>query len=189
MSRRLSAFIHLSLDGYYCDAKGDMRFAHKAPDDAEWNAFVAENAKGGGALLFGRVTYEMMASWWPTPMAAQAMPDVSARMNAMPKIVFSKTMKTAAWQNTTLINADLADVVAALKREPGPDIATLGSGSVVTQLAAAGLIDTLQIVINPVALGAGKSLFSGLAKPLPFVLQQTRTFKNGAVLLSYEPVR
>lgn len=186
---RLSAFIHLSLDGYYCDAKGDMRFAHKAPDDAEWNAFTAENAKGGGTLLFGRVTYEMMAAWWPSPMAAQAMPDVAARMNAMPKIVFSKTVKKATWQNTTLVNADLPDVVAALKREDGPDIATLGSGSIVKQLAEAELIDTLQIVINPIALGGGKSLFGGLTAPLGFTLTNTRTFANGAVVLWYEPKR
>ena len=88
-SRSLGAFVHVSLDGYYCDPRGDMSFAHKPPDDAEWNEFVTTNASSGGMLLFGRKTYDMMAAWWPTEPAARAMPEVAASMNAMPKIVFS----------------------------------------------------------------------------------------------------
>jgi dihydrofolate reductase len=186
-SRKLEAFLQISLDGYYCDARGDMSFAHKPREDAEWQEFVVENASGGGMLLFGRTTYEMMASWWPTPMAAQAMPEVAASMNAMPKVVFSRSLRSADWANTTLIHDDLVGTVRRMKDEPGPDVAILGSGSIVRQLAEAALIDSFQVVVNPIALGAGKSLFFGLARPLDLILTNTRVFRNGSVVLWYAP--
>jgi dihydrofolate reductase len=186
-ARQLTAFIQVSLDGYYCDANGDMNFAHKAPDDVEWSDFVTANAAGGGMLLFGRITYDLMASWWPTPMAAQAMPEVASAMNAMPKMVFSRTLRSAEWSNTTLVQDGLVDTVRRLKSDPGPDIAILGSGTIVQQLAEAGLIDSLQVVVNPVALGAGKSLFAGLAQPLAWTLVKSRVFENGSVVVWYVP--
>jgi len=179
--------MQISLDGYYCDSHGDMSFAHKPPEDAEWHEFVTGNATAGGMLLFGRTTYDMMAAWWPTPMAAQAMPEVAARMNAMPKIVFSRTLSSADWSNTTLGKDDLIGTVRRMKVETGPDIAILGSGSIVRQLADARLIDTFQVVVNPVALGAGKSLFSGLTRQLELRLTNTRVFRNGSVVLWYAP--
>jgi dihydrofolate reductase len=188
-ARKLGSFVHISLDGYYCDSRGDMSFAHKRPDDAEWHAFVTGNASVGGVLLFGRTTYDMMAAWWPTPMAAKAMPEVAARMNAMPKVVFSRAMSSADWSNTTLVKDDVVETVRRMKDETGPDMAILGSGSIVRQLASAGLIDTFQVVVNPVALGAGRSLFSGLTEPLRLVLTNTRVFRNGSVVLWYAPGR
>lgn len=179
--------MQVSLDGYYCDPRDDMSFAHKPPEDAEWHKFMAGNASGGGMLLFGRTTYDMMAAWWPTPAAARAMPEVAAGMNAMPKIVFSRTLSSANWSNTTLVKDSLVGTVRRMKGEAGPDMAILGSGSVVRQLADAGLIDTFQVVVNPVALGAGKSLFSGLARQLDLVLTNTRVFRNGSVVLWYAP--
>ena len=186
-SRRLSAFMQISLDGYYGDPGGDMSFAHKPPDDAEWHEFVAGNASGGGMLLFGRVTYDMMAAWWPTPAAARAMPEVAAGMNAMPKVVFSRTLRSVDWANTALVNEDPVRTVRAMKREAGPDMVILGSGSLVTQLADAGLIDAFQVVVNPVALGAGKSFLSGLSRRLELALTKTRVFRNGSVVLWYVP--
>lgn len=179
--------MQISLDGYYCDSRGDMSFAHKPPEDAEWHQFVTQNASGGGMLLFGRTTFDMMAAWWPTPIAAQAMPEVAARMNAMPKIVFSRTLRSADWSNTTLVKDDLIGTVRRMRDETGPDMAILGSGSIVRQLADAGLIDTFQVVVNPVALGAGKSLFSGLTRQLELELTNTRVFRNGSVVLWYSP--
>jgi dihydrofolate reductase len=186
-SRKLVAFMQISLDGYYCDPGGDMSFAHKPPEDVEWHDFVTENARGGGLLLFGRTTYEMMAAWWPTPMAAQAMPEVAARMNAMPKIVFSRTLSSTDWSNTTLVKDDLVATVRRMKGQTGPDMAILGSGSIVRQLADAGLIDSFQVVVNPIALGAGESLFSGLTRRLDLVLTNTRVLRNGSVVLWYTP--
>jgi dihydrofolate reductase len=91
--RKLRVYNSVSLDGYFTDANGDMSWAHKM--DPEWQAFVAENVSGGGELLFGRVTYELMASYWPTP-AAQSNPIIAERMNSLPKVVFSKTLDKAS---------------------------------------------------------------------------------------------
>ena len=113
--RRLVVFNMVSLDGYFVDARGDMSWAYADPADAEWNAFVAGNAQGGGVLLFGRKTYEMMASFWPTPAAAQAGPIVAERMNALPKVVFSRTLDKATWRNTTLVRDDPASAVRKMK--------------------------------------------------------------------------
>lgn len=181
--RKIVAFEQVSLDGFFVDAKGDMSWAHK--QDAEWNAFTAGNAGGDGALLFGRKTYEMMAGFWPTPMAMQAMPDVAQGMNNLPKIVFSRTLDSTSWQNTTLVKGDLVTTMRAMKEEAGPDMVILGSGSIVAQLAAEGLIDEFQIIVNPLVLGAGRTLFEGVVDKVPLKLLKTREFKNGNVILYY----
>src|SRR4051794_33164598 len=106
--RRLTLFETISLDGYFCDRHGDMQWAHKGNDDPEFAAFVRDNATGGGVLLFGRITYEMMAAYWPTPRALEGNPVVAERMNARPKIVFSRTLGSVGWSNTTLLNDDPA---------------------------------------------------------------------------------
>jgi len=186
-TRRLSAFMMISLDGYFADARGDMGFAHALAQDEEWNDFVAGNARGGGVLLFGRKTYELMASWWSTPAAAQANPVVAERMNSGPKVVFSRTLAAAEWSNTTLVREDAPVAVRRMKEEDGPGMVILGSGSIVTQVAAAGLLDTLQVVVTPVALGAGSSLLAGLGRRLDLALADTRVFRNGAVVLWYAP--
>src|SRR5882762_1668430 len=87
--RKLGVFESVSLDGYFADAKGDISWAH-AGDDPEWNSYVSDNAKGGGGLMFGRVTYDMMVKYWPTPAAAKNDPEVAKGMNDLPKYVFSK---------------------------------------------------------------------------------------------------
>ena len=185
--RKLVVFNSTSLDGYFSDANGDMRFAHNANRDAEWDAFVASNASGGGTLLFGRITYELMASFWPTPLAAERMPVVAERMNNLPKIVFSRTLDKASWSNTKLVKGDLAGEIRKMKEEPGENMAILGSGSIVSQLTQHGLIDEYQIVVIPVALGRGRTMFEGVKEKVPLRLTRTRTFMNGNVLLCYEP--
>jgi dihydrofolate reductase len=185
---RLVVFNHVSLDGYFVDAHGEMGFAHQDEGDAEWNAFVAGNASGGGTLLFGRVTYEMMASFWRTPLAAETMPAVAERMNAMPKVVFSRTLRQASWANTTLLTGDLVAEVRRMKGEDGAGMAILGSGSLVAQLTPHGLIDEYQIVVNPVVLGKGRTLFEGIEQVVHLRLTNTRAFRNGCVLLCYQPL-
>lgn len=184
--RRLIAFEQVSLDGYFVDANGDMSWAHK--QDPEWNEFAASNASGDGALLFGRVTYELMASFWPTPAAMERAPVVAEGMNNMPKVVFSRTLEKASWKNTTLLKGDIAAEVRKMKMEPGPDMAILGSGSIVSQLAQAGLIDEFQIVVNPIVLGKGRTLFEGVKEKIALKFIKTRAFGNGNVVLSYEPM-
>jgi dihydrofolate reductase len=183
---RLIAFEQVSLDGYFVDANGDMSWAHK--DDPEWNEFAASNASGGGALLLGRVTYEMMASYWPTPAAKKSAPAVAGGMNNMPKIVFSRTLAEASWKNTTLVSGDMVTEVLKMKKEAGPGMAILGSGTIVSQLAPAGLIDEFQLVVNPIVLGKGRTLFEGARRKIPLKLVKSRAFANGNVVLYHVPV-
>ena len=151
---KLIAFNQVTLDGYFADMNGDMSWAHK--QDPEWKAYSAENAKGDATLLFGRTTYEMMASFWPTAFAAQSAPETAAAMNSRPKVVFSRTLREATWNNTRLAKGDLAKEVRDLKGKPGPSLVVLGSGSIVAQLAGQGLVDEYQALVVPIALGGGQ---------------------------------
>jgi dihydrofolate reductase len=114
------------------------------------------------------------------------MPAVAEGMNRMPKVVFSRTLKDASWQNTRLVKGDMVSEVRRMKKEPGPDMVILGSGSVVSQLADAGLIDELQIVVNPIVLGKGRTLFQTVTRRIPMKRTSVRSFGNGNVVLSYE---
>ncbi len=116
--RKLGMFNHVSVDGYFVDAKGDMSWAHSKPD-VEWEAFIAGNASGEGELLFGRITYDMMASFWTTAQAIKSMPAVAAGMNSMPKVVFSRTMDKAPWNNTTVGKGELAAEIGKTKQASG----------------------------------------------------------------------
>jgi dihydrofolate reductase len=185
--RKLVVFNHVSLDGYFVDANGDMSWAKADHNDAEWNEFVAGNASGGGALVFGRVTYDLMASFWPTPFAIENMPAIATGMNSMPKVVFSRTMDKASWNNTKLVKGAIAAEMRKMKKESGADMAILGSGSIVAQFAQESLIDEYQIVVNPIILGKGRTMFDGLKEKLQLKLTKTRAFGNGNVLLCYEP--
>jgi dihydrofolate reductase len=185
--RRLTVFNNVTLDGYFTGMDGDLSWVDKNKQDDEWNAFVEENATGGGVLLFGRVTYELMASYWPSSMARENDPVVAEYINQTPKFVFSRTLKNLAWQNTRLIRGDIVLAVRMMKDQPGPDMAILGSGSIVSQLAPEGLIDEYQIVVNPVAIGQGRTMFDGVKDRLTLNLVKTRVFRNGNVLLCYEP--
>ena len=184
--RRLIVFNSVTVDGYFTGAGGDMSWAHN--EDPEWNAFVEENASGGGVLVFGRVTYEMMASFWPTPFALQSYPLVAKQMNDAEKVVFSRTLDSVSWSNTTLVKGDLTTEVRKLKEAAGDDLVILGSGSIVAQLTDASLIDEYQIVVDPVVLGAGRTMFEGIKNKLKLKRVKTRTFNNGNVLLCYERI-
>jgi dihydrofolate reductase len=184
---KLTVFNSVSLDGYFVDRNGDMGWAHNANPDAEWDAFVAGNARGGGLLVFGRITYELMAGYWPTPLAAQRDPAVAERMNVLPKVVFSRTLDGVSWPNTRLVKDGLVAEIRKLKAEPGPDMTILGSGTLVAQLTPARLIDAYQIVVVPVVLGQGRTLFDGLPEKLSLQRTSFRAFGNGNVLLCYTP--
>ena len=185
--RKLVVFNNVALDGYFTGVDGDFSWAHTGSDDAEFNAFVADNASGGGQLLLGRITYELMASYWPTPNAIKNDPIVAEGMNSMPKVVFSRTLDKASWSNTKLVKGDIAAEIRKMKQEPGKGMAILGSGSIVSQLAPHGLIDEYQVVLNPVVLGQGRTMFDGVKEKLNLRLRTTRAFRNGKVYLCYEP--
>ena len=181
---KLIVFNHVSLDGYFVDANNQMSWAKNHVDD-EWNSFVTENAKGGGVLLFGRITYEMMASFWPTETALQSMPEVAKQMNNLPKVVFSRTLDKATWNNTK-VTKNLIDEVKKMKAGDGDGMVLMGSGTIVSQLTQANLIDEFQVVLNPVILGKGRTMFEG-DDSRQLRLTKTRTFKNGNVFVCYEP--
>ena len=185
--RRIIVFNHVTLDGYFVDMNGDMSWAHK--QDAEWNAFVADNAKGDATLLFGRITYELMASWWPTPAAIESMPVVAEQMNSLQKVVFSRTLDKASWNNTRLAKGDLTAEIRKMKQEPGTDMVIMGSGTIVSQLAQEGLIDEYEIALNPIVLGKGRTMFEGVKEKQNLKLTKTRAFANGNVFLCYEPMK
>ena len=154
----------------------------------EEGEFAAEGAQSDSIILFGRKTYDMMAGFWPTPEALKIMPAVAEGMNRSEKIVFSRTLKEAHWQNTKIISTGMVEEVKKLKASAKKDMVILGSGSVLTQLAEAGLMDSYQFLLDPVALGAGTTLFNGMNRALNLTLTSSRTFKSGAVLLSYDSV-
>ena len=129
----------------------------------------------------------MMAGFWSTPAALQGNPVVAERLNALPKYVCSTTLAQATWNNTTLLKGELTAEVRKLKQQAGADIVLMGSGSVVAQLAEAGLIDEYQIVLNPLVVGQGRTLFEGVQRKLPMKLAKSRPFANGNVVLFYEP--
>ncbi len=185
--RKLIVFNHVSLDGYIQDAHGDMSWAHAGDPDPEWSDFVEGNARRGGALVFGRITYELMARYWPTEMARENDPVVAERMNAMAKIVFSRTLKTATWANTRLIAEDPVAAIRRLKQEASEDMAMFGSGMIVAQLAPAGLIDEYQVVVKPMILGSGRTMFEGVPGPLWLRQTKVRSFGNGNVVVWYAP--
>jgi dihydrofolate reductase len=184
--RNLIVFNLVTLDGYFAGQDGDISW-HRVDD--EFQALANEASNSGNTLLFGRVTYQLMAGYWPTPEAAKTDPVVAAGMNRSQKVVFSRTLAKADWNNTRLVTGDMIEEVGRLKQGPGKDLTVLGSGSIVAQLAQAGLIDEYQILLNPVVLGKGRTMFEGVKGPLSLKLSKKRAFKNGNVLLTYHPAR
>jgi dihydrofolate reductase len=182
---KLNTFTFITLNGYFKGLNGDISWHRHG---AEENEYAAEGLRSDSILLFGRVTYQMMAGYWPTPMALKNDPVVAAGMNAAEKIVFSRTLKKVEWNNTRLIRHNIFAEIKKLKQESGKDMTLLGSGSILAQLADHRLIDEYQIMVDPVVLGAGTPIFADLRQKLDLKLTLTRTFKSGVVLLCYQPV-
>jgi len=183
---KLIVFNFLSLNGYYKGDGGDISWHRHGGEEAE---FSKENAQAGGTIVFGRVTYEMMAGFWPTADAAKAFPEVAKGMNESQKIVFSRTLKKATWQNTRIISDNIIDEMRNLKEKSGKDMAILGSGSIVSQFATEGLIDEFQFMIDPVALNSGTPVLKDIPQKIDLTLVKSRVFKSGTVLLCYEPMK
>lgn len=183
--KKLSVFNFLTLNGYYKGRNEDISWHRHGSEEAE---FAAEGAQTNSILLFGRKTFEMMAGYWPTPMGMKDNPAVAEGMNKSQKIVFSRSLDTAAWQNTRIVKENIIEEVTKLKQAGDQDMTVLGSGSIVTQLADARLIDVFQFMIDPVVLGEGTSEFRGLSRTLNLKLVNSKTFRSGVVLLTYEPL-
>jgi dihydrofolate reductase len=184
--RKLFVFNLVTLDGYFEGPNRDISW-HNV--DAEFNEYAVAMLNSADTLLFGRVTYDLMAGYWPTADAIKNDPIVAEKMNSLPKIVFSRTLEKTAWHNTRLVKGNVEEEIKKMKTQPGKDMALLGSGTIVTECAQSGLIDEYRIMVNPVVLGNGKPLFKGIRDRLNLELLTSRTFKSGNVLLCYQPGR
>ena len=181
--RKIFLFMLVTLDGYYEGPNGDISW-HNV--DEEFNEFAVQQTSEVDTLLFGRKTYEVMASYWPTEAAISDDPAIAGLMNSLPKIVISTTLDAADWHNSRLVKENVAEEISKLKQGPGKEIAIFGSSDLAVSLAEMGLVDEYRIMVNPVILGEGKPLFKGADK-LSLKLIKTRTFKSGNVLLYYQP--
>lgn len=183
---KLSIFNFITLNGYYKGPNEDIGWHRHGGEESQYSE---EGLAHENILMFGRRTYEMMAAFWPTPAAKDLFPKVAEGMNKAEKIVFSRTLKKAGWNNTRVMKENIVEEIKMMKQTPGRDMTILGSGSIVTQLAEQGLIDEYQIMVDPVALGDGTPVFQGMKHKLDLKLTGTRTFKSGVVLLSYQPMK
>ena len=138
--------------------------------------------------VFGRATYQLMEGYWPRahedPRATRSMLDFADKFNAIPKIVFSRTLQKAEWNNTRLATTDMVDEVTSLKLRPGRNI-SLGGINISQQFMRLGLIDEYWLVVHPVVVGKGKRLFDGLSEKIDLKLVDTKVFKSGVVVLHY----
>src|SRR4030095_3179860 len=130
-----------------------------------------------------------MANYWPTENAIKNDPMIADLMNSLPKIVFSKTLEKAEWNNTRVIKDNIAEEILTLKKQPGKDLAVFGSANLLSTLMQMDLVDEHRVMVNPVLLGKGNPLFKSTDGKINLRLLKTRTFHSGNVLLYYEPVR
>lgn len=173
----------VSIDGFFEGPNHDLSWHNVDP---EFNRFAIEQTEQMGTLLFGRRTYELMASYWPRAAASTDDPIVAGLMNNTPKIVFSRTLKKADWNNTRLVHEGAAAEIKKLKADSDKDIAIFGSNNLVVSLLSENVIDEFRIMINPVAIGSGTPLFHGLRGKIQLKHIDTRIFKSGNVLLYYQ---
>jgi dihydrofolate reductase len=182
--RSVASFIFISLDGFYEGPNGELDW----PDvDSEFLDFAARQLDEAGTIGFGRATYEHMAAYWPTEQALVNDPVMTARMNDKEKLVFSTTLTDASWTGTTVVQGDAIERIAELRAAQGKDLLLLGSAHLTAELARAGILDELRIMIFPIVLGRGRSLFEDLRSPLSLALLRLRQFDSGNVLLTYRP--
>jgi len=184
--RKISVFNSITLDGFFTDTKNSISLFHRK-NDPEWNRFASENAATrGSTLVFGRKTYELMKSYWPTDQARRDLPEVAAGMEAMEKVVFSRTLREPGWKNARLVKGDLVNEVRKLKEGTGNPMLIMGSGSIVSQLTKERLIDSYTMVIWPIVLGAGRTMFEGVEGIVDLEKVDEKTFTNGNIVATYE---
>lgn len=181
--RKVIAAINMTLDGN-CDHTAGI------PDE-EVHQHYTELLKEGDAILYGRITYQLMEFWRSfieNPSEEKSMNEFAIAIDTIPKIVFSNTLKNVEWESATIADHDLKETVLALKQQPGKAI-FVGSRSLIIQLMNLNLIDEFQLCIYPVIAGAGLPLFENINDRTVFKLIKTKTFRGGTVTLYYEPVK
>ena len=180
--RRVVVDSILSLDGYFAGPKNEVDWFLFDEESLDWSREILRSA---GTILFGRVTCEEMAAYWPT--AKDKEPFISNKLTELPKIVFSRTLKKAEWNNSSVVSRSPQEVVAKLNQNPGSDIVVLGSSSIVLPLVKDGLVDEYRIRIQPIILGQGRPLLIDKSARHPLKLVGAKSFKSGVVALTYTP--
>jgi dihydrofolate reductase len=196
--RRIVTFNWLTADGFFAGPDGSLQWV--VPDEEQARA-AARDLPSFDTVLFGRRTYELFEKFWPHALddaGSDTAPDphhpgqrtrehraIATALNQMTKLVFSKTLKQATWRNTRLLQVLDPRQLETMKRQPGKDMIIFGSGSIVSQLTQHGLIDEYQFAVCPVALGSGRSLFSGLSTSLKLDLLEAQKYRSGDVMLRY----
>jgi dihydrofolate reductase len=179
--RKVIAAINMTLDGF-CDHTAGI------PDE-EIHQHYTELLNEGDAILYGRITYQLMEYWQPlvkNPSGEKTMDDFAMAIDKIPKIVFSHTLKNVEWDSAKLANRTIEDEVLELKQQPGRDI-LVGSRSLIIQLMKLNLIDEYQLCVHPVVVGSGLPLFENINDKTILKLIKIKTFSGGAVTLYYEP--
>ncbi|MDI3405202.1 dihydrofolate reductase family protein [Streptomyces cavernicola] len=184
--QRVFAFQFCSLDGYHEGPGGELGWGLYDEEFFDWNL---RQTREVGALLLGRRTYEHFAEVWTSQEAAARMPEVTAFMNAVPKTVVTSRTTVPPWQGSrTVDGADLPAEVARLRAEtPEGDVAVFGSSGLTASLLEQGLVDELRILVHPVLLGEGRSLYAGLKDRVDLEAGAVTAFRSGNVLLRYRP--
>jgi dihydrofolate reductase len=180
--RRLILQTSLSIDGYVAALDRSHPWSEGGSGDGDVKRWILDSVSAAGAHLMGRVTYQEMASAWPTSDSDFARP-----MNEIPKVVFSKTLKRAEWSETRIARGDLRDEIAQLKREAGGDLIAYGGARLDQGLSRLGLVDEYRLMIQPAALGAGLPLFKDLPAPLHLHLIDAKTYPSGLAIHIYRP--
>jgi dihydrofolate reductase len=178
MARKINAWLYVTLDSVI-EAPEKWVIA----DDDMFAAMEADYAKSD-ALLLGRRTYETFAASWPE--RGSEVPNADW-MNNTRKYVASTTLESPEWNNSTVIEGDVAEAVARLKQEDGKDIMVNGSGALVRTLMGNHLLDELRLFVHPVVVGSGRRLFDDQSDPVEFALVDSHAYDNGVISLTYKP--
>ncbi len=189
--RKIITTMWITLDGFIAGPNGEMDWVGEAYDEA-MGKYESDLVDGADTLLLGRVTYQSFAGSWPhvpdSPTASEGEKEYARRLNAMQKIVFSRTLTSAEWNNSRLVSEVVPEDIERLKHEPGRDMLIYGSASLVQTLTNLGLIDEYQLLVHPIILGGGKPLFQNIKDRVKLKLVNSRTHPSGVTVLFYQPV-